>query len=45
MAESTTQRMTMAQAVIAFLKNQYSERDGLGGCPKRQPFLVKLPKL
>ncbi len=33
MAESTTQRMTMAQAVIAFLKNQYSERDGL-----EQPF-------
>lgn len=33
MAESTTKRMTMAQAVIAFLKSQYSERDGL-----KQPF-------
>jgi 3D-(3,5/4)-trihydroxycyclohexane-1,2-dione acylhydrolase (decyclizing) len=28
MSEQTTQRMTMAQAVIAFLKNQYVERDG-----------------
>ncbi len=28
MHEQTTQRMTMAQAVIAFLKNQYVERDG-----------------
>ncbi len=28
MYEQTTQRMTMAQAMIAFLKNQYVERDG-----------------
>jgi 3D-(3,5/4)-trihydroxycyclohexane-1,2-dione acylhydrolase (decyclizing) len=33
MAESITQRMTMAQAVIAFLKSQFSERDGI-----EQPF-------
>src|SRR5213079_3466193 len=29
MNEQATKRMTMAQAVIAFLKNQYVERDGL----------------
>jgi len=29
MTEGKTRRMTMAQAVINFLKNQYSERDGL----------------
>ncbi len=29
MNEQTTRRMTMAQAVIAFLKNQYVERDGV----------------
>ncbi|HLZ60616.1 MAG TPA: 3D-(3,5/4)-trihydroxycyclohexane-1,2-dione acylhydrolase (decyclizing) [Ktedonosporobacter sp.] len=29
MPEQATQRMTMAQAVIAFLKNQYVERDGV----------------
>ncbi len=29
MSEQTTQRMTMAQAVIAFLKHQYIERDGV----------------
>ncbi|MBV9709537.1 MAG: 3D-(3,5/4)-trihydroxycyclohexane-1,2-dione acylhydrolase (decyclizing), partial [Ktedonobacteraceae bacterium] len=28
MSEQATQRLTMAQAVIAFLKNQYVERDG-----------------
>lgn len=28
MSEQTTQRMTMAQAVISFLKNQHVERDG-----------------
>jgi 3D-(3,5/4)-trihydroxycyclohexane-1,2-dione acylhydrolase (decyclizing) len=28
MSNQTTKRMTMAQAVIAFLKNQYVERDG-----------------
>src|SRR5437660_9905728 len=28
MTEQATQRLTMAQAVIAFLKNQYVERDG-----------------
>ena len=37
MPEQKTIRLTMAQAVIAFLKQQYSERDGLeypffGGC-------------
>ena len=35
MSESQTRRMTMAQAVIAFLKNQYVERDGL-----EQPFFA-----
>src|SRR6266849_3895380 len=29
MTEQATQRLTMAQAIIAFLKNQYVERDGL----------------
>src|SRR6266571_8397465 len=29
MSNQTTRRMTMAQAVIAFLKNQYVERDGV----------------
>src|SRR5512133_2289429 len=29
MSEPTTRRMTMAQAVITFLKNQYVERDGV----------------
>ena len=29
MTDPTTQRMTMAQAVITFLKNQYVERDGV----------------
>src|SRR5690348_10008574 len=29
MDKQATQRMTMAQAVIAFLKNQYVERDGI----------------
>src|SRR5437899_11701956 len=28
MNEQTTKRLTMAQAVVAFLKNQYVERDG-----------------
>ena len=37
MEESKTKRLTMAQAVIAFIKNQYTERDGIeqpffGGC-------------
>src|ERR671928_1327959 len=32
---SDTQRLTMAQAVIAFLKNQYVERDGI-----QQPFFA-----
>jgi 3D-(3,5/4)-trihydroxycyclohexane-1,2-dione acylhydrolase (decyclizing) len=35
MSQSTTVRLTMAQAVIRFLKNQYSERDGL-----EQPFFA-----
>ncbi len=35
MNEQATKRMTMAQAVIAFLKNQYVERDGL-----EQPFFA-----
>lgn len=35
MNDRGTQRMTMAQAVIAFLKNQYVERDGL-----EQPFFA-----
>jgi 3D-(3,5/4)-trihydroxycyclohexane-1,2-dione acylhydrolase (decyclizing) len=35
MTEQPTQRMTMAQAVIAFLKNQYIERDGV-----EQPFFA-----
>ena len=30
-----TKRLTMAQAIIAFLKNQYVERDG-----KEQPFFA-----
>jgi 3D-(3,5/4)-trihydroxycyclohexane-1,2-dione acylhydrolase (decyclizing) len=29
MPESTTQRLTMAQALVKFLKNQYVERDGV----------------
>jgi 3D-(3,5/4)-trihydroxycyclohexane-1,2-dione acylhydrolase (decyclizing) len=35
MAENKTIRLTMAQAVIKFLKNQYSERDGV-----EQPFFA-----
>lgn len=35
MAASQTVRLTMAQAVIKFLKNQYSERDGV-----EQPFFA-----
>src|SRR5579864_1239834 len=35
MNEHATKRMTMAQAVIAFLKNQYVERDGA-----QQPFFA-----
>jgi 3D-(3,5/4)-trihydroxycyclohexane-1,2-dione acylhydrolase (decyclizing) len=35
MSEQTTIRLTMAQAVIAFLKNQYVERDGI-----EQPFFA-----
>src|SRR5579859_7039548 len=35
MNEQATKRLTMAQAVIAFLKNQYVERDG-----KEQPFFA-----
>jgi 3D-(3,5/4)-trihydroxycyclohexane-1,2-dione acylhydrolase (decyclizing) len=35
MNNSTTGHMTMAQAIIAFLKNQYVERDGV-----EQPFFV-----
>src|SRR5256886_3942505 len=35
MNEQTTKRLTMAQAVIAFLKNQYVERDG-----REQPFFA-----
>ncbi len=35
MIEQTTKRLTMAQAVIAFLKNQYVERDG-----REQPFFA-----
>lgn len=35
MTEPATRRMTMAQAVITFLKNQYVERDGI-----EQPFFV-----
>ncbi|MEO6458007.1 MAG: 3D-(3,5/4)-trihydroxycyclohexane-1,2-dione acylhydrolase (decyclizing) [Chloroflexia bacterium] len=35
MSERTTKRMTMAQATIAFLKNQYVERDGI-----EQPFFA-----
>ena len=35
MYEQTTTRLTMAQAVIAFLKNQYVERDGV-----EQPFFA-----
>ncbi len=35
MNEHATKRMTMAQAVIAFLKNQYVERDGV-----EQPFFA-----
>ncbi len=35
MSERMTQRMTMAQATIAFLKNQYVERDGI-----EQPFFA-----
>ena len=35
MAETKTRRLTMAQALIAFLKNQYSERDG-----GEQPFFA-----
>jgi len=34
-AETKTRRLTMAQALIAFLKNQYSERDG-----GEQPFFA-----
>jgi 3D-(3,5/4)-trihydroxycyclohexane-1,2-dione acylhydrolase (decyclizing) len=34
-SKQTTKRMTMAQAVIAFLKNQYAERDGV-----EQPFFA-----
>src|SRR5256886_16801816 len=35
MNEQATKRLTMAQAVIAFLKNQYVERDG-----REHPFFV-----
>src|SRR5947199_9633819 len=35
MNEEATKRLTMAQAVIAFLKNQYVERDGV-----EQPFFA-----
>src|SRR5437868_14791947 len=35
MNEQVTKRLTMAQAVIAFLKNQYVERDGI-----EQPFFA-----
>lgn len=35
MAETQIMRMTMAQAVIAFIKNQYTERDGI-----EQPFFA-----
>ncbi len=35
MTEQVTKRLTMAQAVIAFLKNQYVERDG-----REQPFFA-----
>ncbi len=35
MTEQATRRLTMAQAVIAFLKNQYVERDG-----REQPFFA-----
>ncbi len=35
MSESSTRRMTTAQALIAFLKNQYVERDGV-----EQPFFA-----
>ncbi len=35
MSSGSTQRMTMAQAVITFLKNQYVERDGV-----EQPFFA-----
>jgi 3D-(3,5/4)-trihydroxycyclohexane-1,2-dione acylhydrolase (decyclizing) len=35
MTEPPTRRLTMAQALIAFLKNQYSERDG-----QEQPFFA-----
>ncbi len=35
MTERATQRLTMAQALIAFLKNQYVERDG-----QEQPFFA-----
>jgi 3D-(3,5/4)-trihydroxycyclohexane-1,2-dione acylhydrolase (decyclizing) len=35
MNEQATRRLTMAQAVIAFLKNQYVERDG-----REQPFFA-----
>src|SRR6058998_2374228 len=36
MTEQATKRVTMAQAVIAFLKNQYVERDG-----REQPFFAE----
>ena len=35
MTEQATQRLTMAQAVVAFLKNQYVEHDGV-----EQPFFA-----
>src|SRR5438105_4560242 len=35
MTEQATKRLTMAQAIIAFLKNQYVERDG-----REQPFFA-----
>src|SRR2546421_11944449 len=35
MNEQATKRLTMAQAIIAFLKNQYVERDG-----REQPFFA-----
>src|SRR5712671_1399801 len=35
MSNQTTKRLTMAQAIIAFLKNQYVERDG-----REQPFFA-----
>src|SRR5437763_13581376 len=38
MNEQATKRLTMAQAIIAFLKNQYVESDG-----REQPFFAGRP--